>query len=172
MKIIVCITIGFLILGLTIIEAPAQHLAPFSSNLPLTIIQSPVKENLPLAFFVSGDGGWARFEKAVCEKLVENGISVVGLDAKKYFWKEKQPKEAAEDITKVIEYYMQQWNKNSFVLVGYSFGASVVPFIANNFSYQFSSTGIRFETLPDSHHYGNNYQMVAEIIYKDFIRGD
>jgi type IV secretory pathway VirJ component len=28
---------------------------------------------------------------------------------------------------------MKQWDRSSFILVGYSFGAGVVPFIANNF---------------------------------------
>ncbi|TSA33211.1 MAG: virulence factor [Porphyromonadaceae bacterium] len=205
----------------------SKHLAPLSSNLPLTLIPSSAKENLPLVFFISGDGGWAGFEKAVCEKLAENGMPVVGLDAQKYFWKEKQPKEASDDITKAVEYYMLQWNKNSFILIGYSFGACVVPSIASNFSdsiketlkgvfcfspsetgdfeihisdmmslktnemynvlselkkiktlnpvcifgneeaielrNHFSVTGIRVETLPGSHHYGNNYKMVAAI---------
>ena len=60
----------------------------------------------------------------------------MGLDAQKYFWNEKNPKEAADDITLAINYYKQLWNKNTFVLLGYSFGACVAPFIANNFSDQ------------------------------------
>jgi type IV secretory pathway VirJ component len=112
----------------------SQHLAPLNSTLPLTLIPSSAKENLPLAFFISGDGGWTSFDQAVCEKLAENGMPVIGLDAQKYFWNEKQPKEASDEMAKAVEHYMQQWNRNSFVLIGYSFGACVAPFIANNFS--------------------------------------
>ena len=111
----------------------SQHLVPFNSRLPLVLVPSSLKENLPLAFFISGDGGWTSFDQSVCEKLAENGIPVVGLDAQKYFWNEKQPKEASDEITTAVEHYMQQWNRKSFVLVGYSFGACVAPFIANNF---------------------------------------
>jgi type IV secretory pathway VirJ component len=112
----------------------AQNPEPFNSELPLTIHPAVTKENLPLAFFISGDGGWTDFDQEVSEKLAEKGIPVVGLDAQKYFWDEKQPKETADDISKAIEHYMRQWNKKSFVLIGYSFGACVIPFIANCFS--------------------------------------
>lgn len=112
----------------------SQHLAPLNTNLPLTLIPSPAIENLPLAVFISGDGGWVGFDQAVCVKLAENGMSVVGLDAQKYFWKKKEPKEAADEISKAVEHFMQQWNRNSFVLIGYSFGACAAPFIASNFS--------------------------------------
>lgn len=211
----------------------SQHLTPLNSNLSLTLIPSSAAENLPLAIFISGDGGWAGFDQAVSVKLAENGMPVVGVDAQKYFWKEKQPKEAADEIAKAVEHFMQQWNRKSFVLIGYSFGACMAPFIASNFSdllkeslkgvycfspnetgdfeihisdmisiktnekynvlsevkkikslnpvcifgkeenielrNDFSATGVRFETLPGSHHYDNNYKAVAEMIYKDFL---
>jgi type IV secretory pathway VirJ component len=111
----------------------SQHLAPLDKDLPLTLIPSAVKENLPLVFFISGDGGWTSFDQAISEKLAENGMPVVGLDAQKYFWNEKQPMEASGEITAAVEHYMQQWDRKSFVLIGYSFGACVAPFIANNF---------------------------------------
>ncbi len=111
-----------------------QQQVPLNNKLPLTLIQSSVKDDLPLAFFISGDGGWTSFDQTICEKLAEKGMPVVGLDAQKYFWNEKLPKEAADEISNAVEHYMQQWNKNSFILLGYSFGACVAPFIANNFS--------------------------------------
>jgi len=111
----------------------SQSLALLKSDLPLTLIPTSVNENLPLVFFISGDGGWTSFDQNVCERLSEKGMPVVGLDAQKYFWKEKQPKETADDITVAIKHYMQLWNRSSFVLLGYSFGACVAPFIANNF---------------------------------------
>jgi type IV secretory pathway VirJ component len=110
-----------------------QHPIPLDKDLPIIIIPSTVDENMPMAFFISGDGGWTSFDNAVCEKLADKCMPVIGLDAQKYFWNEKQPEEASEDISMAIEHYMQQWNKNSFVLIGYSFGADVIPFIANNF---------------------------------------
>jgi type IV secretory pathway VirJ component len=112
----------------------SQHLPPLNSNLPLTLIPSSSTDSRPLAVFISGDGGWAGFDQAVSSKLAENGMPVIGLDAQKYFWKEKQPKEAADEIAKAVEHFMNQWNRKSFVLVGYSFGACLAPFIASHFS--------------------------------------
>jgi type IV secretory pathway VirJ component len=112
----------------------SQQPSPLKIDIPLTLIPTASKENLPLAFFISGDGGWTGFDQTMGEKLAENGMPVAGLDAQKYFWNERKPKEAADEIGKAIEHYMQQWNRKSFVLIGYSFGACVAPFIANNFT--------------------------------------
>ena len=109
----------------------SQHLAPLPSDLPLTLIQTESKDTLPMAFLISGDGGWTSFDQSVGEALAEKGMPVVGLDAQKYFWNVKTPEETAAAISKTVEHYMQQWNKKSFVLVGYSFGACVVPFVAS-----------------------------------------
>jgi type IV secretory pathway VirJ component len=84
-----------------------------------------------MLFIISGDGGWTSFDQSMCETLAEKGIAVVGLDAQKYFWEEKSPEQATADISRAVIHYMQQWHKKSFVLVGYSFGACLVPFIAN-----------------------------------------
>ena len=115
-----------------LLQSQAESL--LTSDLPLTLIPTSEKGNLPLVFFISGDGGWTSFDQTICEKLAEKGMPAIGLDAQKYFWNEKKPKETADEITVAIKYYMQLWNKNSFVLLGYSFGACVAPFIANNFS--------------------------------------
>jgi type IV secretory pathway VirJ component len=111
----------------------SQHLLPLDKDLPLILIPATDDEHMPMAFFISGDGGWTSFDNSICEKLAGKGVPVIGLDAQKYFWNEKKPEEASDDISMAIEHYMQQWNKNSFVLIGYSFGACVIPFIAGNF---------------------------------------
>lgn len=113
---------------------PLNDLVPFiSGDLPLIIIPSAIKNTLPLVFVISGDGGWTSFDQNFSEQLAEKGMPVVGLDAQKYFWKAKTPEECSSAIAKAVEHYMQQWDKKSFVLVGYSFGACVAPFIANRF---------------------------------------
>ncbi len=83
---------------------------------------------------ISGDGGWTSFDQTLGEQLVEKGISVVGLDAQKYFWNARTPEQASSEISKAILHYMEQWNKKTFILAGYSFGACVGPFIASRFA--------------------------------------
>ena len=203
-------------------------------NLPLTIMPCMVEADVPVVFFISGDGGWTIFDVGVSKMLTANGMSVIGLDSRKYFWNEKQPQQVADEISSAVEYYMKLWNKNSFVLLGYSFGACIAPFIADDFSptlkdslkgvycfspvetgdfeihisdllkfktnekynvlsemnkisllnpicvlgekedsvlrKHFSDAGITVLTLPGDHHYNYNFQAVATIICKSYLK--
>ncbi|MGO8506745.1 AcvB/VirJ family lysyl-phosphatidylglycerol hydrolase, partial [Rhizobium leguminosarum] len=57
----------------------------------------------------------------------EDGIPVVGVDSLHYFWKERKPEETAADLSKIIDFYSKQWKVKHVLLVGYYFGADVVP---------------------------------------------
>lgn len=104
---------------------------PFK-NIPAVITEAKVADkSAPVALLISGDGGWYGFEQNIANHLSDYGISTIGLDSRKYFWKRKTPEETAKDITNQLIYYGNQWKKNRFILIGYSFGAEVVPFIIN-----------------------------------------
>jgi type IV secretory pathway VirJ component len=107
-----------------------QKLVPLPGDFPVVAIPSAIKDTLPMVFLVSGDGGWTSFDNSLGEALAAKGMPVVGLDAQKYFWNEKTPEETAITVSKAVQHFMQQWNKKKFILAGYSFGACVVPFIA------------------------------------------
>jgi type IV secretory pathway VirJ component len=108
-----------------------QNLQSYPGDLPLTLVPSALKDTMPIACLISGDGGWTNFDHTLAVSLAEKGISVIGLDAQKYFWDEKTKEETAAEISKVLNHYLIQWKRKSFILIGYSFGANVVPFIAN-----------------------------------------
>ena len=110
--------------------------APYKDELPLTIIPSLKKNNLPFVFMISGDGGWTNFDQSVSESLAAKGFSVLGLDAQKYFWNKKTPELATQDIVKALVYYRSYFEKDKFILAGYSFGASILPFIANRLTFE------------------------------------
>ncbi len=101
------------------------------ADLPLTLVPTPGESDLPLVFFISGDGGWISFDQYLAESLAEKGMPVVGLDARKYFWKEKTPEGTTNEISAAIAYQMKVWKKKTFVLIGFSFGASIMPFVAS-----------------------------------------
>ena len=106
-----------------------------SINLPLTIYPTLVKDSeLPVVFMISGDGGWTRFDNEMCQNLAKKGFAVVALDAQKYFWNPRTPMEASSEISRSAQYYMQLWNKKDFILMGFSFGASLVPFVTEYLS--------------------------------------
>jgi type IV secretory pathway VirJ component len=98
--------------------------------LPLSITNAKFQNNeAPLVFFISGDGGWYRFEQTIADYLANLGIPTIGLDSKKYFWNRRSPDETAGDIAKVLGYYGKKWERKRFILLGYSFGSEIVPFI-------------------------------------------
>lgn len=110
----------------------SKAVQPPTGDFPIVPVPTAVTDSLPLAFLISGDGGWTGFDYAIAKALADKGIPVIGLDAQKYFWKVKTPQETAGEVSKAVLYYMQQWKKSKFILAGYSYGACVIPFIATS----------------------------------------
>jgi type IV secretory pathway VirJ component len=98
----------------------------------LPIVEVPAKRpGATLAILISGDGGWAGIDKHVAASLVDQGIAVVGLDSLRYFWKERTPQSTADDVDRIVRHYMDEWDRNDVVLIGYSQGADILPFVVN-----------------------------------------
>jgi len=113
-------------------EKPAKVEIGQVKNLPVVITNSKIQDRqAPVALLISGDGGWYGFEQSIADNLAKQGIPTVGLDSKKYFWRRRTPEETASDIAKALNYYGEEWGRTKFVLVGYSLGAEIVPFIVN-----------------------------------------
>jgi type IV secretory pathway VirJ component len=99
------------------------------AHLPLVELPAADSTNSTLAILLSGDGGWSSFDQGVATELNTNGIAVVGLNSLKYFWKKRTPEETAATVAGLAQHYFSAWNKNRLILVGYSFGADVLPHI-------------------------------------------
>lgn len=98
----------------------------------LPLIELPVKRSGDLmAIVISGDGGWAGIDKALGERLNADGIPVVGLNSLQYFWDRKTPEKTAADIDRIIRNYGKTWSRSKVILIGYSRGADVLPFVYN-----------------------------------------
>jgi type IV secretory pathway VirJ component len=111
---------------------PRTRATPPAALAGLPIVEVPAKRSGDtLAVLISGDGGWAGIDKAVAASLAEQGISVVGVDSLRYFWKERTPQSAAADVDRIVEHYLDAWDRKDVVLIGYSQGADVLPFIVN-----------------------------------------
>lgn len=82
--------------------------------------------------FLTGDGGWAQLDKELAQHFSAQGINVLGFDSLSYFWRQRTPEETAADISALISSYQAKWQKQQVVLVGYSFGADVLPFVVAN----------------------------------------
>ena len=84
-----------------------------------------------MAVLLTGDGGWAGLDQELATQLAASGVPTVGLNSLKYFWTERTPAETAQDVARVMSHYLAAWNKQRVLLVGYSFGADVLPFVVN-----------------------------------------
>jgi type IV secretory pathway VirJ component len=86
----------------------------------------------PLVLYITGDGGMKQFSTKVVAAFQQYNYPVVALNALKYFWTKKSPEQAATDVAGLIRQHQTQWGLGQeVILVGYSMGADVLPFIYN-----------------------------------------
>lgn len=97
-------------------------------DLPLEPLPVPQPSDTFVVFY-SGDGGWRDLDKDVAAVFQAQGIPVVGVDALRYFWKEQAPETSARDLSRIIRAYSEEWAAPSVILIGFSFGADVLPFL-------------------------------------------
>jgi len=115
---------------LVVAAIEAQEESSPLRDLPLTEI--PVDEPGPwMAVIYSGDGGWRDIDKQIGEVLAQGGAPVVGVDSLRYFWQRKSPEQVASDLAEILRYYGEAWGTRKVVLIGYSFGAGILPFAVN-----------------------------------------
>jgi type IV secretory pathway VirJ component len=84
-----------------------------------------------LALLLTGDGGYGETDRGISNGLAENGIQTVVLNSLHYFWKKRTPQETAKDVERILQYYLATSNNDKIILIGYSFGADVLPFVFN-----------------------------------------
>ncbi len=109
----------------------AAPVAPDVADLPLTEVAPQGTPNGRVAIILTGDGGWAGLDRGVAEVLARQGMRVVGFSTLKFFWKTRTPDEAAAAVARVIDHYTAGAADTRCVLIGYSFGASLVPVVIN-----------------------------------------
>lgn len=93
-------------------------------------VQPPVRSET-MAIILTGDGGWADLDKHIASGMAARGIPSVGWSSLRYYWIPRTPDGAAADLARIMRHYMSQWAVGHVILVGYSFGADVLPFLVN-----------------------------------------
>ncbi|WP_257087286.1 virulence factor [Sphingobacterium sp. E70] len=78
-----------------------------AGNLPNYVI--PLKDNTnkqkTMLVFITGDGGYNDFSKSLLAYFTQEGYPRLVIDAKKYFWKRKDPQEAGRDFERYIDHF-------------------------------------------------------------------
>ncbi|HEX2642387.1 MAG TPA: AcvB/VirJ family lysyl-phosphatidylglycerol hydrolase, partial [Thermoanaerobaculia bacterium] len=112
--------------------APATPAGPASPVRDLPLVEVPARKpgGNTLAVVLSGDGGWAGLDKEIAGELAGRGVAVVGLNSLQYFWKARTPEESGHDLERVLRHYLPAWHRDKILLIGYSLGADVLPFLA------------------------------------------
>jgi type IV secretory pathway VirJ component len=94
---------------------------------------SPGRENV-MAILYTGDGGWRATDHGLARTLAGQGIPTVAVNTLRYFWTRRTPEEAARDFERIVEHYLAAWKKQKVIVIGYSYGADVLPFILSRLS--------------------------------------
>jgi len=116
-------------------EIEADQARSGVADLPLVEVPAAADAagNGPQVFAVlySGDGGWRDLDRSLAGLLAARGLNVVGVDVLRYYWRNRMPESGARDLARLIRYYQQHWGRQQVVLIGFSFGANVIPFLVN-----------------------------------------
>jgi type IV secretory pathway VirJ component len=144
-----------LALLLSALPWPAVALPKDVADLP--VVEVPVARTAQppsdtLAVFLSGDGGWASLDRAVSSAVAARGIPVLGLNSRKYFWTARTPERTAADLARLLRAYLAAWKKDQVLLIGYSFGADVLPPVVNRLPHDLATRVHRLALIGPSHY--------------------
>jgi len=112
---------------------PLFFIITFAQKSKLPLKEWNTSLDKPLVFYISGDGGYTSFSEGVCATINKAGYMVASLNSKSYFDDKKTPRQTTDDF---VNYLNDQFNKRKdqqFILIGYSFGADITPFVVNLF---------------------------------------
>ena len=104
---------------------------PVLPDLPVVRVKPTEPRRRLAAIIISGDGGWAGLDKQIAKSLAEAGIEVLGLDSLRFFWQRRSPDEASAALARMLEAVNGSNGAVDTVIIGYSFGADVLPFMVN-----------------------------------------
>lgn len=101
---------------------------------PAAGVVAPAGRDDVFAIVYSGDGGWADLDRQLGNAFAARGIPVVGVNAFRYFWRERSPELAAAELDALMTKYLDVWHRQRVWLVGFSFGANVLPTLVDRLS--------------------------------------
>lgn len=114
------------------VYAERSEAAASLADLPLVEV-NPREPPTRLAIFYSGDGGWAKLVNSVSVELADAGVRVVGVNSLRYFWSARRQEEATGDLARILRTYVpENATPDAVMLIGYSRGADVLPFLVND----------------------------------------
>ena len=111
--------------------AVLQPAAVDVKGLPLNYTPPKGKSSHFTAVLLTGDGGFANLVTKLAQGLSEAGIGVVSFNSREWLSPAKTPDQTTAAVVRAIRAGMQKFGADSIVIVGYSRGADMAPFVAN-----------------------------------------
>jgi type IV secretory pathway VirJ component len=100
--------------------------------LALPLVEVPVATpGEQFAVVVTGDGGWRKIDASLADRLRQRGIPTVGFDSATYYRTRRTPEESAAALESIMREYSAKWHRPKAVVIGFSRGADVLPFMLN-----------------------------------------
>jgi type IV secretory pathway VirJ component len=112
-------------------DTPSEAARRFASAAGAAVPPIETGSKSHFAIIFSGDGGWRDLDRTLGEILSNAGVDVIGIDCLRYFWSEKSPETVAADLDKLIGDVRRRTDKARIALIGYSFGADILPAVFN-----------------------------------------
>ena len=141
---------------------------------PAPGVQAPAGKDDVLTILYSGDGGWADLDKQLGGAFAARGLPVLGVNSFKYFWRARPPDVAAQQLAALITDSLAKWHKQRVWLVGFSFGADVLPTLIDKLSPAARSRITQLVLLSPSHDATFEIQfegyMAAQGRFKAFVK--
>ncbi len=106
--------------------AEVERTASAPETLPVQVLATAPSHDT-MAIILSGDGGWRDLDRTIGGIFQSSGVPTLGLDSLRYFWNKRTPEQVATDISALVAQYSGPWNTPDVLLMGYSFGADVLP---------------------------------------------
>ena len=127
--------VGAGLMGIALVWSPWSRISLEQASvvLPVSSVSTapPAGKSDVMAIIYSGDGGWADLDRRLGIAFIDRGIPVLGVNTFKYYWRERTPEESARQLDALMTKYVAQWGKRRVWLVGFSFGADVLPTIVS-----------------------------------------
>ena len=127
--------------GLTLVFACSR------THLPIVEVRATEPGHTYAAVLLSGDGGWARIDKEIAAGLGRHGIPTLGFNSLRYFWYQRSQPEIGEVLSQILTETDRQWPKRKLILIGFSRGANVLPFMMEGLSKQLRDRIVRIALL-------------------------
>jgi len=126
MKSAICLAVALFASAMAPIPAQAQAL-------PGVVEVQTGRVGKPLVIFWSGDGGWHHdLDAKMGAELAGRGFDVVGLDTNVWFSSLRTRVEAGRKLAELIAHYGRTAPGRRIIVMGWSFGADVLPIAFNN----------------------------------------